>query len=59
MTQMQTLTDAWNRAKAAEKQANDERMAIEAEILALEGSVPVTGEYPIIVTRDAWAVREN
>jgi cellulose synthase/poly-beta-1,6-N-acetylglucosamine synthase-like glycosyltransferase len=23
------------------------------------GSVPVTGEYPIIVTRDAWAVREN
>ena len=36
MTQLQTLTDAWNRAKAAEKQANDERMAIEAEILALE-----------------------
>jgi RNA recognition motif-containing protein len=23
------------------------------------GSVPVTGEYSIIVTRDAWAVREN
>lgn len=31
---------------------------IEAAV-ADDGSVPVTGEYPIIVTRDAWAVREN
>jgi hypothetical protein len=30
------LTDAWNRAKAAEKKVNEERIAIEAEILALE-----------------------
>jgi hypothetical protein len=30
------LTNAWNQAKAAEKKANDERIAIEAEILALE-----------------------
>jgi hypothetical protein len=29
----QTLTDAWNRAKAAEQAANKERLAIEAQIL--------------------------
>src|SRR5262245_56545788 len=33
MTQLQTLTDAWNRAKAAEQAANKERLAIEAQIL--------------------------
>ena len=30
----QTLTDAWNRAKAAEQAANKERLAIEAQILS-------------------------
>jgi hypothetical protein len=28
-------------------------------VFMASGSVHVTGEYPIIVTRDAWAVREN
>jgi hypothetical protein len=30
---LHTLTDAWNRAKAAEQAANKERLAIEAQIL--------------------------
>jgi hypothetical protein len=31
----QTLTDAWNRGKAAEHAANKERLAIEAQILEI------------------------
>jgi hypothetical protein len=32
---LHTLTDAWNRAKAAEKEANQARIAIESQILEI------------------------